>query len=931
MVTELKRPRGRPRKESIVSLKQDGMNMPKLLKVHIYPSFAPDDVGGIPRVVEGQRKHLPKFGIEIVETAEEADIIAYHATVPSTYINLYPHKIFISMVHGFYWSEYDWSPGTLQINSEVMEGIRVADVVITQTEWVANSVRRHTSRPVSVIPHGIDTEDWSPTLDKGYVLWNKFRPDPVCDPTPVNEVAKLLPNVQFISSFGEEDNNVALVGRVDFPTAKALVEGASIYLCTTRETFGVGTLEALACGIPIVGFDFGGQSEFIENGKQGILVTPGDIPALAKAIEWCGKNRATLAPECRKLAEQFSWMKACEEYATLFKKTYENKNKVGPRVSVIVTNYNLHEYLEACLDSIKEQSDQDWECIFVDDASTSPLGKEIAFRYALDDPRFRVIKNEKNVYLAEARNVGIRQARGKYILPLDADDMLAPNAIATLADALDADRTISVAYGGVLFVDEDGETPTDYRELYGKNLPLGHSSWPFPFTHEQQIQQMNLLPYASMYRREAWEYTGGYRRRCRTAEDADMWTRFSSYGFRPKMVTDADTLIYRNRSNSMSRTQGSSNWIRWFSWNKLPEITPAGAGTKTQLPVASLDPIIISVIIPVGPGHEKLVTDAIDSVDTQSFRNWECIVVNDTGKPLETELPSWVRVLETRGNTGPAHARNTGIKASRGRLFLPLDADDYLQPDALQFMYEAYLPNKDVVYSDFWQTDMEGKNLNIHECDDYDPKLLTAGKRNFKGQIREGMIHAVTALTPKSVWEKIGGYDESMPGWEDWDFQLAVGDIGQCSRRIAAPLFVYRKNTGLRREENYKFFEKSKEGILRKWGKLWEGGQQLAVCQSCSRGHTVTTTQQQTVSRNLGPESSDAVLIEYTGEKMGATGYRGASKTMYYFAAGDQKYVLAEDVGMFLKYSEFRVIPKEVTLDTPAEPVLVASGNPNSN
>lgn len=942
MPEELKRPRGRPRKEPVIvisdSVADDIWLNKKSLKIHIYPDFPEGETGGIPRVVEGQKKHLPTFGIEVVETAEEADLICCHVTVPTSYAKRFPNKPLVVINHGLYWDEYEWNgEWHKKVNGDAIEAIRISDSVATCSEWVANSLRRHTSRTVTVIPHGIDMEDWDSTLEKKeYVLWNKTRPDPVCNPEPMNEVAALLPNVKFVSTFGKEARNVVLTDKMPFADAKKLIMQAGVYLCTARETFGIGTLEALACGVPVVGFDFGGQSEFITHMYDGYLVQPGDITGLAEGIRWAleeGK-RVDLSARCIEKANKFKWEYAVEKYADLFRKTYEQKTSRGPRTSIIVTNYNLHEYLPACLESIRNQTDQDWECIIVDDASPDKTGWEYALGASEADPRFRTHRNDKNVYLAEARNIGIRLAKGKYILPLDADDRLAPDTVKLLADDLDSDRFIHIAYGGVLFTEEDGETLTDYSGWYnGKNpYGLGHSSWPLEFTFEQQITKMNLLPYSSMFRKEVWEQTGGYRRRCRTAEDADFWTRVSSYGFRPKMVTKHDTLIYRNRQESMSRKQGDTDWIRWFSWAKLPTITPAGAVTATQLPVGSLDPIIISVIIPVGEGHEKLLSDAVDSVDTQSFRNWECIVINDTGKPLETELPTWVRLLETGGKTGPAKARNIGIKASKGRLFLPLDADDYLQPDCLQEMFNAYLQTRDVIYSDFWQTDQSGRDITVHHCDDYDPKLLTGGKRVNNGVTVTGMIHSVTALTPKSVWEKVGGYDEQLPGWEDWDFQLAIADIGQCSRRIAAPLFVYRKHTGMRREANHEAFEQSKEGILRKWGRLWNGGKELMACGSCGRRQTVPSGSgvwAATSSRRI--ESEEAVLIEYTGNKAGAMPFRGPSKTMYWFAAGDKRYVLKEDIAFFLKYSEFREAIVTVPPEELVAPVLVADGSPNIN
>lgn len=904
------------------------------LKVHIYPTFGVEDNGdgGVRRVVEGQRKHLPKFGIQIVETADEADLIACHITIPGPYLKLYPKKPLVAMCHGLYWKEYEWPNWALKANADVMNLVRIADAVTSPSEWVSNALKRHTARAVETIPHGIDSEDWQAFDTMPYVLWNKTRPDPVCDPEPVIQLAQMLPDIDFVSTFGVTGlPNLHLTGRLGFEDGKKLVQRASVYLCTSRETFGIGTLEAMACGIPVVGFRWGAQAEFIHHGVDGYLATPGDFDDLAKGIRWAFENRESAGNAAREKALAYTWDNAAEQYAELFKKVYNNKvsQLETVRTSIIVTNYNLHKYIGDCLDSVHSQTDKDWECIIVDDASPNPEGVNLARLYAKNDPRFKVIVNEKNSYLAESRNIGIRAASGRYILPLDADDMLTPDAVKMLADSLDSDRTIHVAYGNLFFVDEDGKSPLRFSTAH----PPGHSGWPMQYDFETNIIQRNLCPYSSMYRKEAWKAVGGYRRRQRTAEDAELWARLASYGFRPSMVTAQDTLIYRVREGSMSSQQPETNWLQWMPWAIDPDLTPAGAPTPEQIVPTSFEPLLISVVIPVGPGHEKFVQDAVDSVEAQTFQQWECIVVNDTGGSIP-ELPSWVRVLETKGKTGTAHARNVGIEASRGKLFLPLDADDYLEPVALKVMYETWREEPNIIYSDFWDTGPDGKVTGIHECDDYDPNLVAGRKRTFNGQPREGMIHSVTALTPKAAWDAVGGYDESLPAWEDWDFALSALDKGFCSRRVALPLFTYRKNTGLRREENYNDFEASKEGILKKWGKIWEGGYELAGCRTCgarkATAYPLNSPSAQMAPRRINTEQEGVTLVRYIGSKSGTTPYRGSSGTVYWFGASEAvKYVLNQDMDKFMRQPDFQIekpAPEGANLESP---VLVAEGPPS--
>ncbi|MFD5805348.1 bifunctional glycosyltransferase/CDP-glycerol:glycerophosphate glycerophosphotransferase [Streptomyces sp. NPDC127020] len=104
-----------------------------------------------------------------------------------------------------------------------------------------------------------------------------------------------------------------------------------------------------------------------------------------------------------------------------------------PRFSVIVPAYRVQEYLHACLESVLTQSYQDFEVIVVDDGSPDACGA-IADEFADRDPRVRAVHLPRNQGLGPARNAGIERANGDYLVFLDGDDTLAPDALRALAD-----------------------------------------------------------------------------------------------------------------------------------------------------------------------------------------------------------------------------------------------------------------------------------------------------------------------------------------------------------------------------------------------------------------------------------------------------------------------------------------------------------------
>src|SRR4051812_13487686 len=93
-------------------------------------------------------------------------------------------------------------------------------------------------------------------------------------------------------------------------------------------------------------------------------------------------------------------------------------------ISVIVPCYNSARFLKETLNSLLAQTYQNWECIVVDNGSTDDT-KKIAGEFEKKDPRFTcMVQPTRGV--SAARNFGIAHSKGKYILPLDSDDLIAP-------------------------------------------------------------------------------------------------------------------------------------------------------------------------------------------------------------------------------------------------------------------------------------------------------------------------------------------------------------------------------------------------------------------------------------------------------------------------------------------------------------------------
>lgn len=110
--------------------------------------------------------------------------------------------------------------------------------------------------------------------------------------------------------------------------------------------------------------------------------------------------------------------------------------KSGVRISIVIPVYNVEPYLAECLDSILCQTFCDYEIICIDDASTDN-SFQILKEYADKEKRIHILKNEKNQGQSYSRNRGIEMAVGKYIVFVDSDDMLKPEALNQLWETVE--------------------------------------------------------------------------------------------------------------------------------------------------------------------------------------------------------------------------------------------------------------------------------------------------------------------------------------------------------------------------------------------------------------------------------------------------------------------------------------------------------------
>jgi glycosyltransferase involved in cell wall biosynthesis len=207
-----------------------------------------------------------------------------------------------------------------------------------------------------------------------------------------------------------------------------------------------------------------------------------------------------------------------------------------PLFSIIVPCYSQASFLPQALDSICKQTFSEWEVIIVNDASPDDT-LDVANSLASGDARIKVLDLPHNVGLPAARNEGIKNAIGTYILPLDADDIIAPDYLEKALKLFLKEPQTSLVYGKAMKFNDVKEWQWKLKSYSYENLLLG-----------------NIIYASAIFKRDCWQRIGGYDTSLvHGSEDWEFWIRLLN---EQSIVHFIDSIVfyYRKKPDSMSKT-----------------------------------------------------------------------------------------------------------------------------------------------------------------------------------------------------------------------------------------------------------------------------------------------------------------------------------------------------------------------------------------
>lgn len=600
-----------------------------MLKVFMEPSLevAKSGEGGINTIIRAYHHYAISVEIDFVKDVNVADVHAIHAGSMSCFN---PNVPIVNHNHGCYWTgDYNAHQNEYSMNRAVIDVMRGATVLTVPSEWVAKPIRQSMRVSPIVLPHGYDPDNWYYVPDKkNYVYWNKNRSGDVCDPKWVNLLADELRSISFVSTFGEERRNVEVVGVNSYSVNKTYVQQAQVYLSTTKETFGIGVLEALVSGTPVLGFDYGGNRDLVQHKVTGYLARPNDLKDLVAGYHWIIQNYPTLQDTLSKMSfDKYRWINVVQRLKEVYTNAVQSFIKPKDRkVSVVIPAYNKATTLGSTIRSVINQVDRVHEIIVVDNNSTDNP-KEVVDSIRKDQFEIPIhFVNEPKQGVAHARNSGISLAVGEYIVCLDGDDGILPEFSKITRRELDNNPLVGVAYTGLTSVNIDG---------YGGKV----SEFPGHYNFDLFLTGKNQIPTCAMFRKDLWTRVGGYRQKYAPlgagAEDAEFWFRLGLYGYLGKKVDQRGLFLYREGGTTSQKGYNEADWRSVHRWQTSQQGIPFAAVNSVEAgsnKVYQTDTPIVSVVIPCVPEHLSLLWDSLDSVDYQTIRQVEVIVVFEWGR-----------------------------------------------------------------------------------------------------------------------------------------------------------------------------------------------------------------------------------------------------------------------------------------------------------
>ncbi len=545
---------------------------------------------------------------------------------------------------------------------------------------------------------------------------------------------------------------------------------------------------------------------------------------------------ATCAKMIRKINFSKRYKKWINDYEKIDKEQIVRDIKTFsylPTFSICVPVYNVEEkWLRKCIQSVQNQYYTNWQLCMADDCSPDEKVRTILRDYARKDDRINIVYRIQNGHISEATNSALQIASGEFIVLMDNDDELAPNALYEVAKILQKHRDLDIIYSDEDKIDEDGNRNNPYFK---------------PGYCPDTLLSYNYISHMGVYRRILVEQTGGFRKGVEGAQDYDLLLRVLEM---TENIYHIPKILYHWRAIPGSTAlDGEEKNYAYIAGKKVLEDTIKRRKYSAEAKFLEGCPCynvifhpqkkhFYSIIIAVHDQVKEL-ENCLKSIEKNvTETNYEVILIDCQSKKKKVinsldkynSLPLY-RVIKMNQNSFYSVINNLAVKKAKGDLIVFLNPEveiltkkwlPYMAGEAEREKVGAVgtkiLHPRNLVHNAGFRLDKEKICVDIgngRRKNESGYMYYLSTRRNYSA------VSGDCLMIRKDIFEQAGGFDENLKkDFCDIDLCLKLQNMGY--RNIFMPdIEVYLNN----KKPNLKAFNKRKNHeetfyMKKKWNKV---------------------------------------------------------------------------------------------------------------
>jgi len=466
-----------------------------------------------------------------------------------------------------------------------------------------------------------------------------------------------------------------------------------------------------------------------------------------------------------------------------------------PMISIILPVFNADaQYLEACIESVLNQTYKNWQLCIADDASSKKETVNVLNKYKKPDSRINIVFRKSNGNISLASNSAIKIATGEYLAFLDQDDLLTPDALFENVKVINQlNAQLDLIYSDEDKIENNGE----------RVEPFFKPDW-----SPDLLMSFNYFTHLTVIRKSLVDEVKGFRKGYEGSQDYDLFLRITE---KTQKIAHIQKVLYSWRKTPCSTAQcydakpyadkssikalEDSLLRRNIQGNIESGLVKGTFRTKYEI---SNKPLV-SIIIPT-KNNAKLLKKCIDSISKSTYKNYEVVII-DTGSSEKEAIKllkqydnnSKIMVIDWKKPFNYSAVNNFAANKAKGEYLLFLNNDtEVISKDWIEAMLEqAQKDTTGAVGAKLLYPDntiqhagvilgIRGGNIKKGVAGHFlkrqkdNPTGLAIG--NLKDVVRNcSAVTAACLMVNKNKFFAVGGFDEKLViAFNDVDFNLKL-------------------------------------------------------------------------------------------------------------------------------------------------------------